>query len=75
MLRSKSIFVPATLVGLAVSSCSIKENMNDSSKQQVYVDLRAFDYSMDAFRPSSALSDLATKAADDAIDFLICISW
>ena len=68
MLRSKSIFVPAALVGLAalLSSCSIKENMNDCSKQQVYVDLRAFDYSMDAFETPSISGDPSTKAVDAA---------
>lgn len=68
MLRSKSIFVPAALVGLAalLSSCSIKENMNDSSKQQVYVDFRAFDYSMDAFGPLNGSGEPSTKAVDAA---------
>lgn len=71
MLRFKSIVVSAALVGLAalMSSCSIKENMNDCPKQQVYVDVRAFDYSMGTFATkatdaATAVSQIAFKAFD-----------
>lgn len=60
----------------AMTSCSIKEDVSHCPKQQVYVDLRTFDYSMDELnssRPSTkagdatdAVSQLAFKAFDSA---------
>lgn len=54
----------------AMTSCSIKEDVSGCPKQQVYVDLRAFDYSMDDFGsvsggPSTKASGIiATKAVE-----------
>lgn len=54
----------------AMTSCSIKEDVSGCPKQQVYVDLRAFDYSMEDFGsvsggPSTKASGMiATKAVE-----------
>lgn len=54
----------------AMTSCSIKEDVSGCPKQQVIVDLRAFDYSMDDFGsvsggPSTKASGMiATKAVE-----------
>ena len=54
----------------AMTSCSIKEDVSGCPKQQVYVDVRAFDYSMDDFGsvsggPSTKASGMiATRAVE-----------
>ena len=62
----------------AMTSCSIKEDLGACPKQQVYVDLRAFDFSMGEFgtgsggpatkavEASEAVSQIAFKAFDAA---------
>ena len=53
----------------AMTSCSIKEDVSGCPKQQVYVDVRAFDFSMGSFatkavEASEAVSQIAFKAFD-----------
>lgn len=53
----------------AMTSCSIKEDVSGCPKQQVFVDLRAFDFSMGSFatkavEASEAVSQIAFKAFD-----------
>ena len=53
----------------AMTSCSIKEDVSGCPKQQVYVDVRAFDYSMGTFATkatdaATAVSQIAFKAFD-----------
>lgn len=48
----------------AMTSCSIKEDVSGCPRQQVYVDLRAFDYSMGEFGPLSG--GFSTKAVEAA---------
>ncbi len=62
MLRSNHLFVSAVLVGLAalLTSCSIKEDMGDCSKQQVDVVVNAYDAS-GSLVTSLTLSDVPKK--------------
>ena len=70
MFNFSNISAVLGLVALgAMTSCSIREDVNACSKQQVYVDLHAFDYSMNSFatkaaHAANAVSQIAFKAFD-----------